>query len=53
MAYTTDVRVGDYLPVFGGYAHFHVKYEKCYENSLFFYNLHCHTCQTIESEHDP
>ena len=53
MAYHSAVRVGHYMLVFGGYVHMHGKYEKCYENSLFFYNLLCHSWQTIESEHDP
>ena len=53
MAYHTAVTVGHYMVVFGGYVHLHGKYEKCYENSLFFYNLVCHSWQTIESEHDP
>ena len=53
MAFHSAVRVGHYMLLFGGYVHMHGKYEKCYENSLFFYNLLCHSWQTIESEHDP
>ena len=51
MAYHTAVIVGHYMIVFGGYDK-HVKYEKCYENNLFFYNLECLMWQSVEHEHD-
>ena len=53
MAYHTSVIVGNYMVVFGGYVHMHVKYEKCYESSLFFFNLKCHTWQSVGFEHNP
>ncbi|XP_014282328.1 multiple epidermal growth factor-like domains protein 8 [Halyomorpha halys] len=42
-AFHTTVRIGNYMVVFGGYAHRHNKEEICYDNQLYLYHLGCHT----------
>lgn len=41
-AFHSAVVVGDYLVIYGGYAHRHSYEEICYDKSLFFYHLGCH-----------
>ena len=53
LAFHTSVIIGHYLVVFGGYVHLHSRYEKCYENSIFFFNLNCYSWQSVEKEHNP
>ena len=53
LAFHSSVIIGNYLIVFGGYVHMHGRYEKCYENSLFFFNLNCFSWQSVEHEHNP
>ena len=53
LAFHTSVIIGHYMVVFGGYVHTHSRYEKCYENSLFFFNLNCYSWQSVENEHNP
>ncbi|BES89065.1 Plexin repeat [Nesidiocoris tenuis] len=48
-AFHTSTLIGNYLVVFGGYAHEHKKDEICYDNKIYLYHLGCHVWVSQET----